>query len=60
MLNTGLPYTIPRKETIITQGMAGESIVPMRKLELMVYDKIIPLDFACCSAPGNILGFPTI
>lgn len=51
MLNTGLPYTIPRKETIITQGMAGESIVPMRKLELMVYDKIIPLDFACCRVP---------
>jgi hypothetical protein len=41
-------YQIRKK--IITQGMGGESIVLIHKLELMVYDKIIPLDFACCSA----------
>ena len=39
--------------------MAGESIVPVYMLELVVYDKIIPLDFACCSAPENMLGFLT-
>ena len=40
--------------------MAWESILPVRKLELMVCDKIIPLDFACWRAPENILGFPMI
>lgn len=39
---TGLPDTIPSKERITIQGMAGEPRVAVCKLELMIYDKIIP------------------
>ena len=35
-------------------GVAEESIVPVCKLELMVFEKIMPLNFAYCSEPENI------
>lgn len=59
-MHTGSAVNIYTGPPDIVQGVAGESIVPVCTLELMVYDEIIPMELAGFSAPENILGFPKI